>query len=276
MQLADHRRQRILELVATAGYESVQAMSQTLAVSEMTIRRDLDELEQRGLIRRIHGGAVTDAGAEHLSVDFKVRRGQHAEAKARIAAEAARRIQDGQAAYLDAGTTVLAIADALVNRRDLTVVTPSLPLASVLAGRAGVTVILLGGTVRPDLHCAIGPVAEQNLATFHLDIAILGTGGFHPERGLSHSTLEEIPLKRLAARLAQRVVVVATREKRGRAGLMYFLGPDQIDEVITDTDHGVESIAPAVGSQAGSHAGGDASSQTGQAVDSPPPGSGLR
>jgi DeoR family fructose operon transcriptional repressor len=244
MQPGDQRRQQILDLIASAGYESVPALSQALKVSEMTIRRDLDELEQKHLIKRTHGGAVADHSAEHLSVDFKVRRGQRADAKARIAAAAVERIGDNQVVYLDAGTTALAVADALTGRRDLTVVTPSLPLASSLAGRDGVTVVLLGGSVRGDLLSVIGPLSEQNLATFHLDLAVLGTGGFHPERGLSHSTLEEIPLKRLAARLAERVLVVATREKRGRAGLMYFLAPEDIDEIITDTESSVEAIVP--------------------------------
>lgn len=246
MSSNDVRRQQIVELVAGAGYESVPALSQRLQVSEMTIRRDLDDLERRGLIRRIHGGAVADPAAEHQSIDFKVRRGQAAAAKAVIARAACERVRDGQVVFLDAGTTVLAMADGLVGRRQLTVLTPSLPLATSLAGREGITVILLGGTVRPDLLSVIGPTTEQNLQAFHLDLAVLGTGAFHPERGLSHSSLEEIPIKRLAARIAERVVVVATRDKRLRAGLMYFLGPEDIDEIITTTEDGsgVSVIVP--------------------------------
>ncbi len=253
MSSNDARRRQILDLIASAGYESVQSLSQRLSVSEMTIRRDLDELEGRCLLKRIHGGAVADQIGEHLSVDFKVRRGQRAEAKARIARAAAERIGDGQSVYLDAGSTVLAIAEALGTRARLTVITPSLPLATALAAREGVTAILLGGSVRPDLMSVIGPIAEQNLATFHIDLAILGTGGFHPERGLSHSSLEEIPLKRLAARRASRVVVGATREQRGRAGLMYYLPTSEIDEILTDAESGdaVESIVISAASASG-------------------------
>jgi DeoR/GlpR family transcriptional regulator of sugar metabolism len=241
----DDRRQRILDLIAGAGYESVGALASALTVSEMTIRRDLDHLEGRGLIRRTHGGAVSGQVSE-LSIDFRVRSRQHADAKARVARAACERVGDGQIVYLDAGTTVMAMADGLAGRRDLTVVTPSLALANGLAPHAGISVILLGGAFRPDLMSVVGPLAEQTLASFHLDLAVLGTGGFHPERGLTHSTMEEIPLKRLAARLADRVVVVATREKLGRSGLIYFLGREDIDEVLIDTDLGAEAVgAPA-------------------------------
>ncbi len=120
MSANDARRRLILDLIASAGYESVQSLSQRLQVSEMTIRRDLDELEGRGLLKRIHGGAVADQIGEHLSVDFKVRRSQRSDAKASASSRAAaERIVDGQSVYLDAGSTVLAIADALGARSRL-------------------------------------------------------------------------------------------------------------------------------------------------------------
>src|SRR3954468_8991112 len=96
----DDRRHRILDLIAGAGYESVGALASVLAVSEMTIRRDLDHLEGRGLIRRTHGGAVAGQVAE-VSIDFRVRTRQHADAKARVGAAASTRVADGQIVYLD-------------------------------------------------------------------------------------------------------------------------------------------------------------------------------
>ncbi len=104
---------------------------------------------------------------------------------------------------------------------------------------------LLGGEVRYDLMGCVGPITEQALAAFHLDVAILGASGVHLERGLCRSTVEEIPLKRQAARQADRVLVLATRDKIGRSGAMYFLPASEIDLVITDTADGVEELVPA-------------------------------
>jgi DeoR family fructose operon transcriptional repressor len=233
------RRQRILEMLASANYESVIALSRALAVSDMTIRRDLQILERDGAVRRTHGGAVSEQVPE-LSLAFHVRRQQQTQAKARIARHAASQVSDGAVVYLDAGTSVLAMAEALSQRRNLTIVTPSVALINCLQLNAspGITAILLGGTVRPDLMSVIGPLAEQNLATFHFDLAVLGTGGYDQERGLTLSTMEEIPLKKTAARLADRVIVLATREKIGRTGMIYFLPPDEIDRIIVDEDPG--------------------------------------
>lgn len=244
----EQRQQRILTLLATAGYETVPALAKALEVSEMTIRRDFDLLESRGLIRRYHGGAVgSAANATNMpvfSIDFEVRRGQQAVAKTRIAQAACSHLQDGQVVFLDAGTTVLAMAEFLVKRSGLTVITPSLPLASALASNPGLSVILLGGGLRADLLSTVGPLAEQTLENFAIDVAVFGAAGIDLQRGLSHALSEEIPLKRRAAELAARVIVLATREKFGRGGAMYFLPASSIDLVLRDSDTGIEELVP--------------------------------
>jgi len=223
-------------MLTSTSYESVVALSRALGVSDMTIRRDLVILEREGLIRRTHGGAVAEQMSE-WSFAFEVRRSQQVAAKASIAAHAAAQLPRGAAVYLDAGTTVLAMAPALASRSDLTIVTPSVALVTCLQQAAATpTLILLGGTFRADLMSVIGPLAEQNLATFHVDVAVLGTGGYDAQRGLTLSTMEEIPLKKTAARQADRVLVLATREKLGRNGMIYFLAPEEIDAVIVDED----------------------------------------
>jgi len=139
----------------------------------MTIRRDLDRLETEGLIRRTHGGAVTESLGE-VELDFTARRNQNARAKRQIGQAAAALVREGDVIFLDAGSTLIAMAEFLVGKR-LTVVTHSLPIADRLAGRDGIEVFLLGGQVRRDLMSVVGYRAEESLASFRLDKAFLGT-----------------------------------------------------------------------------------------------------
>jgi DeoR/GlpR family transcriptional regulator of sugar metabolism len=229
------RRQQILQLLSGTGYESIQALSHALGVSEMTVRRDLDQLQSKGLIRRTHGGAMSEASGQ-IDIDYRIRQNHNAAAKEQIAAAAAKMIQDDEVIYLDAGTTVSAMAKFLTRYKSLKVVTPSIPLAGALARMPGIECYMLGGQVRQSLMAVIGHLAEDNLASFRLDRAFLGTASFDFTRGLTHATPEDIPLKKLAARLAQRVVVLADRPKIGRPGSVYFLPPPQVHCLITDGD----------------------------------------
>jgi len=232
MHSAELRRKRILDVLARDQYESIQALSAALRVSAMTIRRDLDRLEAEGLIRRTHGGAVSES-LGLVDLDYAARRGQNAKAKRQIGEAAAALVHDGEVIFLDAGSTVLAMAEFLVHKR-ITVVTHSLPIVEKLAGREGIELFFLGGQVRRDLMSAVGFRAEETLATFHLDKAFLGTAGMDLKRGPNHSAPEEIPIKKLAARLANQVILLADRAKIGRPGTIYFLPIAGIDVFITD------------------------------------------
>jgi DeoR/GlpR family transcriptional regulator of sugar metabolism len=238
MNSAELRRKRILDVLARDRYESIGALSAAMQVSSMTIRRDLDRLEAEGMIRRTHGGAVTES-VGLVDLDYAARRNQNARAKRRIGQAAAALVQDGEVIFLDAGSTVLAMAEFLVGKR-LTVVTHSLPIVDKLAGREGIEVFLLGGQVRRDLMSCVGYRVDESLATFRLDRAFLGTAGFDLKRGLNHSAPEEIPIKKLAARLAPQVVVLADRTKIGRPGTIYFLPISGIDLLITDKKSGAD------------------------------------
>lgn len=235
------RHQRILDVLARSGYQSVPVLARSLRVSEMTIRRDLDVLERSGVLKRTYGGAVGTAGHDG-SVEYAARRQQHAPAKARIAAMARTAISDGQTIYLDAGTTTLALAEVLNGLRGVSVVTPSLPIANALSSQRDLTVDVLGGVLRPDLLSMVGPHSERALADFRLDLAFLGATSVDVHRGLSRATIEEIPLKCQAARQAERVLVLATRDKLGPSSGMVYLTCDEIDAVISETDDAAEEI----------------------------------
>lgn len=233
MASAKPRQRRILDLLARDGYESINEMASRLGVSPMTVRRDLSELEDEGLIRRTHGGAVSETLGQ-VDLAYSARRSQHARAKRQIGAAAAQFVRPGDVIFLDAGTTVLAMTEFLAAIRPLTVVTHSLSVVERLSGREGIDVFLLGGKVRRDLMSVVGYRTEEHLASFRIDTSFLGTGGLDPERGLTHSTVDEIPIKKLAARIAGQVIVLADRTKIGRKGLVYYLGLDAINMWICD------------------------------------------
>ncbi|MHB0954892.1 MAG: DeoR/GlpR family DNA-binding transcription regulator [Pirellulaceae bacterium] len=241
MVSADQRRHRILDLLSRDGYESIQALARFMRVSEMTIRRDLNVLESEGLIRRTHGGAITESIGQ-VDLDYVARRAQHAMAKRQIGEAAAAHVKDGDVVFLDAGTTVLAMTEHLLQRHNLTVVTHSLAVVDRLNGREGIELFLLGGQVRRDLMSVVGFQAEEFLASFALDKAFLGAGGIDPRRGLTHSTVEEIPIKKRAAQHARQVFVLADLSKFGKGGMMFFLNPSQIDCLITEGPRNAELI----------------------------------
>ncbi len=242
MVSADQRRRQILDLLARDGYESIQALARVMQVSEMTIRRDLNVLESEGLIRRTHGGAVTESIGQ-VDLDYVARRTQQGAAKRQIGEAAANFVKDGDVIFLDAGTTVLAMTEYLLHRQNLTVVTHSLTVVDRLNGRDGIELFLLGGQVRRDLMSVVGFQTEESLATYALDRAFLGTGGIDPKRGLTHATVEEIPIKKRAARNAREVWVLADRTKFNKSGSMYFLAPSQIDCLITEGKNRAQVIS---------------------------------
>ena len=229
----EKRQKQILDLLTRDGYESIQTLSEAIGVSHMTIRRDLSRLEDQGLIRRTHGGATAQRLGQ-IELDYADRLKQKAQAKRQIGHAAAEMVGEGETVFLDAGTTGLAMAEFLAKRKGLTVVTRSLSVVERLAGRDGIELFLLGGEVRRDLMSVVGYRTEEQLASFRLDVAFLGTGGVDLERGLNHSTVEEIPIKKLAANIAQRVVVLADRSKLSEKGQNFYLPLSDIDFLVTE------------------------------------------
>lgn len=232
---AAERHQAILERAREHGRVDVQGLAADLAVTPETVRRDLSTLESQGLVRRVHGGAIP---VERLGVEsaVAVREGLLGTEKARIAKAALAELPLAGTILLDAGTTTVRLAQALPTDRPLSVVTHSLPVATLLAARPNVTLHLVGGTVRGRTLAAVGPWALRELAEVQVDVAFLGTNGLTPERGLTTPDLAEAAVKRALAASARRVVVLADRTKLGHDDFARVIGIEDVDAVITDTD----------------------------------------
>ncbi|CAM3419012.1 DeoR/GlpR family DNA-binding transcription regulator [Isoptericola cucumis] len=235
----------ILGLVAERGRLGVEEAAECLGVSVATVRRDFDHLAQQQLLTRTHGGVVSGAASLDLPLSYKIAR--NADAKRRIAAAAAAMVPIGSTVALNGGTTTHEVARAIASRPDLasgdggpsvTVVTNALNIATELAVRPQVKILVVGGVARPQSYELIGPLTAPALEQVWVDIAFLGVDAVDPRRGaMAHHEGEAAVNRELASR-AERVVVVADASKLGAAAFALICDSAQLDVLLTDTDPG--------------------------------------
>jgi len=234
------RLSRIVEQISTNGSVGVGDLAETLGVSAATVRRDLQLLEEQRLLARTHGGAVAHGVLYELPLRYRSARRQ--EEKARIAKAAAQRVADGSAIGMTGGTTTTEVARALSDRRQLTVVTNSLNIASELAVRPNLKLVVTGGVARAESYELVGPLAEAALASFNLDVVLVGVDGISVAAGLTtHHDVEAHTNRALIAR-ARRVVVVTDSSKIGQVAFARICDLETVDEVISDTGADDEEV----------------------------------
>ena len=238
-----HRSARlsaILEQLADGGSVAVAQLADALHVSPATIRRDLAMLEDQRLLERMHGGAVGRAVAYELPLRYKSVR--HGDEKRRIAVAAASRVTESMAVGLTGGTTATEVAKALADRRDLTIVTNALNIASELAIRPDVKLVVTGGVARSQSYELSGPIAEATLAGLNLDIAFVGVDGIEAKAGCTTYQEIEAHTNGVMIEQARLVVVVADGSKIGRAAFARMCPLSAVDELITDQEADREAV----------------------------------
>jgi len=229
--VAEARRAELLELVRRHGFAALPELVESLHVSESTIRRDLDVLEQSGAARRTHGGVVYTGPSPQLR-HFELRQsGQWAEKRA-IAGAAAAMIQDGETVLLDGGSTTYELARLLV-KRSLQVVTNSLPVASVFTASCEIDLVVIGGYVHTRTGVCIGPYADAMLAGLHVRRAVLSVAGVN-EEGFYNSNLLLVETEQAMMRAAEEVVIVVDSSKFGHTSLARLCGLSDVDTVVVD------------------------------------------
>ena len=233
------RREQLLRAITEQGFVRVTDAATELGVSGVTVRSDLAALEAAGAVIRVHGGAMPRVhGASESSFESSLE--QESAAKRAIGRRAAGLVNSGQSILLDVGTTALAVAHALVDRRDLeelTVVTNGLTIALALeAAMPRFTVVVTGGTLRPLQHSLVNPFASTLLDSLHLDLAFIGCNGVDPERGVTNVNLPEAEVKRQMVTAADRAIVVADASKLGRTRLGRIGPLDEFDTLVTAKD----------------------------------------
>jgi DeoR family transcriptional regulator, aga operon transcriptional repressor len=226
------RLSRIVEQLSANGSVGVGDLAASLGVSAATVRRDLALLEEQRLLARTHGGAVAHGVLYELPLRYRSAR--HQEEKARIARAAVERVPDGAAVGMTGGTTTTEAARALSDRRGLTVVTNSLSIASELAVRPTLKLVVTGGVARPESYELVGPLAEASLAGLNLDVVLIGVDGITAAAGLTtHHEVEAHTNRALISR-ARRVIVVADSSKVGQVAFARICELGAVHEVITD------------------------------------------
>lgn len=227
------RQARIRERFAARPGVTVAELAREFDVSEMTIRRDLASLEGTSQIQRTHGGAVLTERMM-LEFDYRERRDRNRTAKRAIAAEARQLVKPGHRLILDTGTTTLEFASLLKDGKDLTVITPSLAVASELQHAPGVEVILLGGVIRRGSPDLTGPVTETCLELFAADFAFQGADGIGHDGAIYNSDLRLARVDRLMRRVARKCCVLADHTKIGVTALGRSGTLADVDIFITD------------------------------------------
>lgn len=240
--LARQRQARIVDEVRRHGGVRVSDLTSLLDVSDMTVRRDLEELDRRGLLQKVHGGAVLASNSAE-EPGFEAKSVRERREKEALAAAAAAMVRPGQALAVSAGTTTRALATALSAVPDITVVTNSVRVAEAFeptAGGSGQTVVLTGG-VRTPSDALVGPLADAAIRSLHVDVLFLGVHGMDPAAGFTTPNLAEAETNRAFLGHAQKVIVVADHTKWRTVGLCTF-GPLSAADVLV-TDDGTDEEA---------------------------------
>ncbi len=227
------RHIQTIQILKDFGHASVSKLSETFGVSEVTVRKDLQTLEERDLLVRTHGGAVLK---DHYVYDmpFEKQAARHAEEKRRIGSAAADLVENDDTLILGFGSTTRQVARHLRGKRNLTVATDSIYVAHELMGNLDVELAMLGGQLRPTTGSVVGPLAERMLSEYTFRKLFLGIDGYDIGHGFTTTSTAVTYLNRAMIGAAREVVVVTDSSKFGRRGLSLICGPEEIDVLITD------------------------------------------
>lgn len=238
---AEERRDKILEILAKENRVNVNELASFFKIGEATIRRDLDELEDRGLLRRTHGGALL---ADNISLEtsIKERETKNREAKIRIATFVSQLIRNGETLMIDGGTTTLEVARLLKTKRNLVIITNAPSIADEIVSYETSTVILTGGEFQEKTRVLVGPIAERTIRQFRADKAVLGMSSIIPEEGFFTANIYEATIKKTFMECAKEVIIVMDSSKVGKISSSFISDLSLVDKLIIDKDISEENI----------------------------------
>jgi DeoR/GlpR family transcriptional regulator of sugar metabolism len=237
--LVDERKNRILEYIAEYGAIRIQEICNMFGISDMTARRDLNDLDRKGLLRRIHGGAVANLGRSY-EPPFQTRSSKNELKKQVIGHKAAEQIFDGDSISLDVGTTTLEVARQLEDKLNLTIVTNCLQIANLLVSTLSLEVssrlIITGGIVRPRELSMVGSIPQGVYSNYHTDKAFIGIGGISLENGLTEYNIEDSEIKKVLLQNSLQKIIVADSSKFGVTTFNTVAPLEAVDTIVTDSD----------------------------------------
>jgi DeoR family glycerol-3-phosphate regulon repressor len=226
------RHERILSLLESRGFVSIGGLAKSFEVSEQTVRRDLNDLEKRGLVTRYHGGAGLPP--VNGDVDYDKRKRRHAKEKHRIAALVASQIPEGATIFIDIGTTMEAVAEALLQHRRLTVVTNHLTVATILNRKREFQVILAGGVLKHNDQATTGEATREFLEKFRVGYGIFGIGGINDDGDLLDFDFRDIGVSTTAMKISRKRLVALDHSKFSSEAMVRVAHLRDVDMVFTD------------------------------------------
>ncbi len=232
-QFKEERFIRIMQIIQDKQKASIADLSRELGVSEITIRRDLQDLEDKGLVHRIYGGAII-AQSGPIDPPILQRLNKDKEIKEKIGQAAAALVKDGESVFIGSGSTAAYVARNLVNRKRLTVITNALNVGLELATIEGITVVVIGGMLRPSELSLIGHIADQALREVRVDKVIMGIQAISADSGLSNDYLPEVMTDRAIFAMAPEVIIVADNTKFEKVATGYVAPLNRIKTLVTD------------------------------------------
>jgi DeoR/GlpR family transcriptional regulator of sugar metabolism len=240
--LKEERQQRIVETVRRNRQATIAELSRTFEVSDVTIRRDLRELAEQGVLRRAHGGAIAAVPAPPEPPVVQ-RMTQSETCKACIGRAAAALVSDGESVFIGSGSTTAHVVRNLADRKNLTVVTNALTVATELAAARDVTVVVTGGMMRASELSLVGHITEQALREVRVDKVIIGMRAISLEAGMTNDYLPEVMTDRTIIEMAPELIVVADHTKFGNVASAYVAPVDRITTLVTDAAADAEVLA---------------------------------
>ena len=231
--LANHRRDKILELLKEDGSAKVLDLARLFKVTEVTIRQDLEKLEKDGLVLREHGGAYLKNVPEQVK-GFALAHQENMAQKELIAAKCVEFIESGDSIILDSGSTTTEIAKRLKGRKNLTVITNALNIALMLGAEPGIEVIVTGGEFKPPTLSLTGQKAAEFFKGLHVQKLFLATAGISLKAGLTYPSISDLVVKKAMIDAAETTYLVADSSKIGKASFASLGALSLIDYIITD------------------------------------------
>ncbi len=232
--ISEERRARLMRLINENGYVQVTDLVDEFEVSSVTIRRDLEIMENEGLLIRKRGGAIRRNQGVTMELPYIIKQVQNVDIKKRIAETALNMIDDGDSIILDSGSTTFELAQQLVTKTRISVVTNDLYIATKLAANPDTNLICTGGVARSNVFSLQGAIAESCIRNLRVEITFLGADAIHPDGGIYNVNIDEVPVKHAMIESAPKVVLLVDSSKFEVCGFAKICTLSQIDTVITD------------------------------------------
>jgi DeoR/GlpR family transcriptional regulator of sugar metabolism len=233
MLLAAERREKILEMLREDGHVKVSELSKVFGISEVTIRQDLEKLEEEQQLPRVHGGAILNNAGNNVR-EFSLVTRDHQDAKQAIAREAVKLIKNGDTIILDSGSTTTEIAHLIMGFTNLTVITNALNIAMILGSNPGINLLVTGGEFKSPTLSLTGQKAADFFVNLHADKVFLATAGINIETGLTYPSVSDLVVKKAMIDASEHVYLVADSSKIGKSAFACLGSLSLVDTIITD------------------------------------------